>query len=990
MERTNQNINQLLDKLDFQFQDTNVSSIYFVSDLEKKKDLHPKIILDLDKANIFKADAVYFRFFDGGRLPQPQIYIYDNTDNAKTDREIAEIHRAIWSASEIPMFIVLGKSKVKIYDGRQPVTIKDDQPTTKPIDEIDFNNLVECDTVIERYKAQKFDNGNFWESETAQHHFLNNKTAYEKLIGGLKDLRTYFKAECNISPDLSDHLLILSILIRYLEENGKEDDGDNLAGRFFFEKTGYSSFEEIIRENKIITLFDELAKHFNGGLFKLTAAQKEELIDADISVLSNFLEGKLKENQFVIWQEYSFKYIPVELISNFYEEFLPKEKKAGKEKETKVDTGAVYTPGFLVNFLVDECLPLTINALNENVKLADISCGSGIFLSTCYKRLVQRWRIRNAQNGKLADTNPEILKAILLQNVFGIDINKNAVELTIFSLNLTLCAMLTPRQIWTQLQFDDLKANGNIVEKDFFNHLVENKPLGFDLIIGNPPFKALNKKEYKEYADRLKEKGMPFLCKIPDNQLALMFLDKAMDLLKDNGLLCLIMPSGPMLYNNTIEFRSRFFNCHNIPQIIDFTFLQNTLFSGADVSPSVVALFAQKQKPNDEDILHVTVRRTKANKERNYFEIDHYDFHDVPKSVARINDFVWKCNLIGGGRIYHLVQKLKDEYSTLGDYLADKKGKNQWDYGQGYKIGNRKNEDTDQLINNKNTVNDKYFKDTGIKEIGIQHETHFETIPSNSFNIFSPPHLLIKKTIGKKAIPVEFRDDYLTFRNEVIGIHAPINEKSELFKLANTFQNDNQLFRFFIAATSARSGVSRSIYTCLAEDIYNLPFLEGDFNLSFSESILLNDVVDFYIDFFGLGENAKISQTLADIEKPEVETTFQNFSNIYCKALNSIYQEIDKKYILSKIYEGNAFFACEYAFTDENVDLEAVHSNAGFNALIDHWNGRNALIKGVVRFYGNNKIILVKPKQLRYWLKSIALRDADETMEESFNQNASR
>jgi len=985
MGKTNQNIIQQLERLDFQFENTDVSSIYFISDLEKKKDLSPKIVLDLDRAKIFKADAVYFRFFDGGRLPQPQIYIYDNSDSTKTDSEIAEIHRAIWSASEIPMFIVLNKSKVKIYDGRQPITIKDGKLTTKPIDEIDFNNLAKCNEIVERYRAQKFDNGNFWESETAQRHFLNSETAYKKLIDGLRSLRSYFKAHCRLSSDLSDHLLILSILIKYLEENGKEDDGDNLAGKFFFEKTGYSSFEDIIRENKIITLFDELAKHFNGGLFKLTAAQKEELKDADISVLSNFLEGKLKENQFVIWQEYSFKYIPVELISNFYEEFLPKLKKAGKEKETKADTGAVYTPGFLVNFLVDECLPLTRNELNENVKLADISCGSGIFISTCYKRLVQRWRIRNAQDGKLADTNPEILKAILLQNIFGVDIDKNAVELTIFSLNLTLCAMLTPRQIWTQLQFDDLKANGNIVENDFFKHLIENKPSGFDLIIGNPPFKALNQKEYKESADILKEKGMPFLCKIPDNQLSLMFLDKAMDLLKDNGILCLIMPSGPMLYNNTIEFRSRFFDCYNIPQIIDFTFLQNTLFSGANVSPSVVALFAQKQKPNDEDILHVTVRRTKANKERNYFEIDHYDFHDVPKSVARTNDFVWKCNLIGGGRIYHLVQKLKDGYCTLGDYLSYKKANNQWDFGQGYILGIQNRKFKAEYITGKLSVIDKKFNENGIQGTEIQLSEYFKDKSNEVF--FQPPHLLIKKTIGKKAIPVEFRDDYLTFRNEVIGIHAPINEKSELFKLANTFQNDNQLFRFFIAATSARSGVSRSIYSCLAEDIYNLPFLEGNFNLSFSESIQVSDVVDFYIDFFGFGENAIISQRLDGVEDPEVKKVFQAFSDIYCMALNSIYQEGDKKYALSKIYEGVAFFACEYAFTGENSELRTIHSEADFDALIDQWNGRNALIKRVVRFYGNNTIILVKPKQLRYWLKSNALRDADETMEESFTQN---
>ena len=988
MENTKQNIIQKLDQLDFQFENASVSSIFFVSELEKKKDLHPKIILDLDKAKLFKADAVYFRFFDGGRLPQPQIYIYDNVEKRQTDDQIAEIHRAIWSASEIPMFIVLEKSKVNIYDGRQPITIKDDKLSTKPIDEIDLDNLVEYSKIVERYKAQKFDNGNFWESDVAQKYFLNNKTAYEKLIGGLKSMRTYFKSQCVLSSDLADHLLILTILIKYLEENGKEDDGSNLAEKFFFEKTGSSSFVEIIEKREISTLFDELSGHFNGGLFKLTEAQKVELKDADLSILSGFLEGRLKGKQFVIWPEYSFKFIPVELISNFYEEFLPKEIKAGKEKETKVDTGAVYTPGFLVNFLVDECLPLSYNDLNENIKLADVSCGSGIFLSTCYRRLVQRWRIKNAKNGKLADTNPEILKSILLQNIYGVDVDKNAVELTIFSLNLTMCTMLTPRQIWTQLKFEDLKEKGNIVEKNFFEHLVDNKPSGFDLVIGNPPFKALNQKDYKKYDDLLKKNETTFICKIPDNQLALMFLDKAMDLLKENGLLCLIMPSGPMLYNNTLEFRSRLFASYNIPQIIDFTFLQNTLFSGADVSPSVVALFAQKQKPTDEDILHVTVRRSKANKERNYFEIDHYDFHDVPKQIARTSDFVWKSNLVGGGRVYHLVQKLKDKYCTLEDYLLDKKGNNQWEFGQGYILGIQNRKFKADYITGKPSVLDKKFNENGIQGIEIQNSEYFKDKSNEAY--FQPPHLLIKKTIGKEAIPVEFRDDYLTFRNEIIGIHAPIEQRNDLLKIANIFQNNNQLFRFYIAVTSARSGVSRSIYTCLAEDIYNLPLIEDSQNLSFSESILLNDVVNYYIDFFGFGENAPINQNLDEIQKTEVKTIFQDFSEIYCLALNSIYQEGEKKYALSKIIEGEAYFACEYDFTDEAVKLKTSDSKNDFEALIDYWNGRNALIKRVVRFYGENKIILIKPKQLRYWLKSIALRDADETLEEAFNQTSNR
>ena len=81
--------------------------------------------------------------------------------------------------------------------------------------------------------------------------------------------------------------------------------------------------------------------------------------------------------------------MPIELISNFYEEFI--------QKEIDKNKGTVYTPSHLVNLLIDECLPISINEqdLNVNVKLADVSCGSGIFITTAFKRLVQRLRIKN-------------------------------------------------------------------------------------------------------------------------------------------------------------------------------------------------------------------------------------------------------------------------------------------------------------------------------------------------------------------------------------------------------------------------------------------------------------------------------------------------------------------------------------------------------------------------------------------------------------------
>ncbi len=975
---SNINIEKSLKILDFQFNQES-SSVYFVSELVENNNLHPKIILDLDKASYFNADAVYFRFFDSNRLPQPQIYIYDNSQLNRNSDEIAIIHRNIWSASEIPAFIVINKSVIQIYDSRKPIETKESRLISKPIAEIDLNNVSEYNEIIKLYNAKKFDNGSFWESEIASRHFLNNKTAYEKLVSGLKSVREFFRLQSNLSSELSDHILILSVLVKYLEENGIDDSGINLAKNFFYSSVGFYSFTEIIKQHKVVELFDKLSEHFNGGLFYLNNIQKNELKSANWDILVHFFEGTLVEkNQLVIWAEYSFKHIPIELISNFYEEFLPKEKNSQSGKEQKKDTGAVYTPSFLVNFLVDECLPLNNESLSVNVKLIDISCGSGIFLVSAFKRLVQRWRVLNKINGKLADTTPKILQQILRDNIYGVDIDKNAAELTIFSLNLSLCSMLTPKQIWTELRFDDLNKNGNIAQKDFIKYFIQNNTKDFDLVIGNPPFKSLSDKDYKEIDSDLKAINSNLICKIPDKQLALIFLNKGVELLKENGLLCLIMPSGPLLYNNTLSYRKLFFEKYNIPQIIDFTFLRNTLFERANVA--VAALFVEACKPDTNDILHVTVKRTRTNKEKNYFEIDHYDFHEVPKEIATTVDYVWKTNLVGGGRIYHLIDKLKSHASsTLREFLQLKRNENGWDFGQGYKIGNRKKLDKDCFITNKESIVDKYFKENGIQKTEIQSETHFETIPKSNL-IFKPPHLLIKKTIGMHNIPLELCNKYLTFRNEVIGIHCPEHDIVELEKLSDYIKFNNQIFRFYITATSARFGVQRTPYTILLEDIEDLPIFPEQINLSLSENILLNDVLNYSIDHFAYGENAKINinATILDLKA---------FSEIYTKALNSIYSNGNKSHKLSKIYEGNAFYACEFIYTDLDINVKELLSEKDFSDLINNWSTRNALIKRTLRIYGDDMIILIKPKQMRYWLQSIALRDVDETLKEAFDLN---
>ena len=103
-----------------------------------------------------------------------------------------------------------------------------------------------------------------------------------------------------------------------------------------------------------------------------------------------------------------------------------------------------------------------------------------------------------------------------MKNIYGVDLESTAVELTAFSLLLALCDALQPNVIWNKLRFEKLKTN-NIRQCDFFS--CEAIP-HFDLLIGNPPFDSNLTTEAsrivnKKYAI---ERG-----KLPDKQVSYLF-----------------------------------------------------------------------------------------------------------------------------------------------------------------------------------------------------------------------------------------------------------------------------------------------------------------------------------------------------------------------------------------------------------------------------------------------------------------------------------
>lgn len=946
------------------------SGLFFIN--EEPEDIYKEYIkIALKKAEDYNVTAIYFRRFIN-KPPIPQIYIYDYTsDNKAIDaKKLGELHRKLWNSGQIPLFFIFTKTEVRIYNCFRPPEFKNElyEFITSPFETLKLaSEMQEEIDKRKEFSARKFDNGIFWDNSKYKDSFNIESSVYEKLLQELKNIKNFvIKKTKKIPEKTTKKLLVMLILIKYLEEREDKEGNTVFPKSFFKQFFGAKDLIDVLRKKgAVIELFDYLSNHFNGEIFRWKDENDRNLLSSeDLSDFADFLEGKNEGQQLVIWRLYSFNDLPVELISNIYEEFL---------SEDKNKNGIVYTPPSLVDLLIDECMPM--NNLQTDFKVLDPACGSGVFLVAAYKKIIQRWRIVN--DWKTPDLNT--LKKLLKDNIYGIDKEKEAVELTIFSLTIALCDELSPKVIWEELIFDKLMGE-NFFSKDFFE-VVYKKDLGkkFDLVIGNPPF--VNKLTF--FAKLVEQERQKKRGKLPYKQLALLFLEQAMSFCKNNALLCMILPSSALLYSrHSYNFRKYFFENYNTIQIMDFTPLHSDLFPGVDIA--TLSIFVKNTKPSfDKDkILHAIFRKTKATKEKFYFDLDYYDFHYNSYREVLKSDFIWKTNLFGGLRLRHLVSKLFS-MRTLGKYLKEKEKYYNWFCGEGFQTYTQKNINYEKVKKVDYLTGKKFLPTDAFTEEGID-ETKIKLLEDKYFHrpriqeIYKPPHILIKNLLGNKSIPVVYREDYLTFKERIIGIHAPEDQKDELLRLEKNIKN-NKLYLFYIIAVSSETLITRAT-SISKEDIESLPYPENenDLNLSEFENILIEDTMDYIVNFLRKGEDAKI------IREEVTKDQLDDFSSIYCSILNSIYEKFE---VYKPIYTDSYICLPLYYGKKPNI-LEGNLDDFDhyFKKLVFKKNGVNLRIIRNFRIYDENIIYLIKPKQLRYWLRSIAIRDADETVSDLFEQ----
>ena len=214
---------------------------------------------------------------------------------------------------------------------------------------------------------------------------------------------------------------------------------------------------------------------------------------------------------------------------------------------------------------------------------------------------------------------------------------------------------------------------------------------------------------------------------------------------------------------------------------------------------------------------------------------------------------------------------------------------------------------------------------------------------------------------------------YLTYKNKVVGFASPSSEHVEDLRYASKWISEERVtLCAFVAAISVRLFTQKAT-TLSGFDVENIPYPQsGNLAVSSHENIIITDIVDYYRDLVRLGDD---SAAMKEAGEPGLPA----FNEIFTARINGVYKQNKLQALPAQVWPG---VICQpFIFGKGKVDWNGADELKGkVDALLREKRGGGLNITRIARLYDGACIYLLKPDRLRYWLRSVALRDADETL----------
>ena len=722
--------------------------------------------------------------------------------------------------------------------------------------------------------------------ELSEEYQKNQTEIEKKFYNEYKTIRLHiFENMRKNNPTINENIIIEKVqklLDRFLFICFCEDKG--LLPNEIFYKTleKGKNFGDIFEVFKMLCSWINLGNarkniaHFNGGLFKnddvLDGLYVDNEVFEEMRKISDYdFDSELNEN--ILGHIFEQSVSDIEELKKFVsgEEFDSKKSKRKKD-------GIFYTPKYITKYIVENSIKnwlddkrkeLGENKLPElsekdfeikyaskksdkriysknlrkhidfwtkyreavkNIKIVDPACGSGAFLITAFEYLLN---YNNYLNDKIFDLTgtkdlfSDTTREILQNNIFGVDLNKESVEITKLSLwlktadkNKTLASLENNIKCGNSL-INDAEIAGEMAfdwEKEFpqvfntaknYQNFVDTAiarsqdPLsGFDIVIGNPPYGV-------NFDDKTKKYLSKFDNLVPDYEIYIYFISLYKKILKRKGYLSYIFPNTFLSTLFGKKYRENLLEEVSVKEIVDLS--NDNTFADANVR---TIIFSFKNLIEDKKSIFTKMEN------KNFKLFETYSKEEILQNVENISSLFFQNR-----NEKEIVKKIK-ENKQIKDFFEISQGLIPYDKYRGHDEYTIKNRIWHSNIQ-KNETYKKELKGGDVSQYSIKWNeelwiSYGEWLAApRDKKFFVNERVLIREITGKRLLACYTNEEFYNTPS-LINI---INEKNILKLKYILVLINSTLLGWYHNKTSpkANKGLFPKI---LVNDVRNLPVKE--------------------------------------------------------------------------------------------------------------------------------------------------------------------